>query len=107
MMNPTEKRRAMANAVERLQREGSEIIGFRSSGVGIPVITIEMPPTWLLPKAVPMRERINGKTEEISVARLSGCVVRWLNRELPEAYQITENLNPFAPELIAQWPANL
>ncbi|MEK2041096.1 hypothetical protein WOB69_01025 [Vibrio parahaemolyticus] len=106
MMTHAEKRRALCNAVERLHREGSEIVGFAMKGLAMPVITIEMPPTWLLPKAIPMRERVNGKMEEISVARLSGCVVRWISNGLPEAYQITQNLNPYAPELIAQWPAN-
>lgn len=107
MMTQTEKRRAMANAVERLQREGSEVIGFASKSIGIPVIDIDMPPTWLLPKAVPIRECVNGKVELLCVARLSGCVVRWTNRELPEVICTTQYLNPYAPELIAQWPANL
>ncbi|EGQ8813883.1 hypothetical protein GKA59_25755 [Vibrio parahaemolyticus] len=53
-----------------------------------------------------MRERVNGQMEDICVARLSGCIVRWLSNGLPEAYQITQNLNPYAPELIAQRPAN-
>ncbi|MBE4070202.1 hypothetical protein [Vibrio parahaemolyticus] len=106
MLNQSEKRRALNNAIERLNREGSEIIGFAMKGLAIPVITIEMPPTWLLHKAIPMRERVNGQMEDICVARLSGCIVRWLSNGLPEAYQITQNLNPYAPELIAQWPAN-
>ncbi|EOG1474721.1 hypothetical protein HJ122_23275 [Vibrio parahaemolyticus] len=106
MLNETEKRRALKNAMERLHREGSEVVGFAMKGLAMPVITIEMPPTWLLPKAVPMRERINGQMVDISVARLSGCVVRWFSNGLPEAYQITQYLNPYAPELIAQWPAN-
>jgi len=106
MMTETEKRRGLKNAIERLQREGSEIVNVSRKGLGIPVITIEMPPTWLLPKAIPMSERINGQMENIAVARLSGCVVRWLSNGLPEAYQITQYLNPYAPEHIAQWPTN-
>lgn len=107
MLNETEKRRALNNAIERLLRERSEIIGFAIKGLAMPVITIELPPTWLLPKAIPMRERVNGKIVEICIARLSGCLVRWESNGLPEAYQITQNLNPYAPELIAQWPNNL
>lgn len=107
MMTPTEKRRAFNNAIERLRREGSEIVSTSRQGLGIPVITIEMPPTWLLPKAIPMRQRINGQMQEIAVARLSGCVVRWVTNQLPQAYQITQHLNQYAPESIAHWPANL
>ncbi len=107
MMNSSEKRRAMANAIEQLSREGIDVISFSSLNIAIPVLTVEVPPTWLLPRAVPIRERVNGVIEEIAVARLSGCIIRWMTKTLPEAYQITQNLNPYAPEHIAQWPVNL
>lgn len=107
MMTPTEKRRAFNNAIERLRREGSVIVSCKRKGLAVPVFTIEMPPTWLLPKAIPMRQRINGQMQEIAVARLSGCVVRWVTNQLPQAYQITQHLNQYAPESIAHWPANL
>ncbi|MCG6212775.1 hypothetical protein K6U56_12480 [Vibrio furnissii] len=91
MMNPTERRRALNNALERLEREGTNVLA--CSLCRLPVITIEFPPIWLLTKSFELRERVNGELITVHVARLSGCLVRWTDRDLPQAFQIvTEQL---------------
>ena len=45
MMHLNEKRRAVANALSRLETAGSLIVNV-STGIAIPVITIEFPPVW-------------------------------------------------------------
>ncbi len=106
IMNPTQKRHALANACEQLERERVGILSI-SSEQQRHVITVDCPPTWLLKKAFTVTECIKGEKQEISLARLSGCIIRWVTRNQPTAYQLTQNLNPYAPELIAQWPQNL
>ncbi|MCE7638356.1 hypothetical protein LZT07_13605 [Vibrio fluvialis] len=86
MMNPTERRRAMNNAVERLNREGTNVLG--CSVERCPVITIEFPPLWLLTKSFEIRERINGELTTVHIAKLSGCLVRWTDKDLPHSFQI-------------------
>lgn len=107
MMNPTERRRALNNAIEQLMREGSVIVSRSRVTTAMPVITIELPPIWMMLKSSPMVERINGMRVESQVYKFCGCLVRWVTREMPETYQLTQNLNPYSPEQIAQWPVNL
>ncbi|EMK5463028.1 hypothetical protein V9G51_002001 [Vibrio cholerae] len=107
MMKVNEKRRAIANALEQLRREGSAILNIANHTVSAPVITVDVPPTWLLKGSVPIRECVKGIQRDMSVNRLNGCLVYWASDELPEVYQITQNLNPYAPEMIAHWPVNL
>lgn len=106
MMHVNEKRRAVRNAIERLEREGAEVIGWNIK-LGIPTITIEMPPVSLMTKSHTVTERKAGARVTSHVAKLSGCLVRWYDSELPEAFFITQHLNPYAPELIASWPNHL
>ena len=106
MNNPTEKRRGLKNAIERLKAEGVRI-ELVSANSHTPLITVEFPPIWLMSNATKLRERINGTDMTTYIAKLSGCLVRWIEDDLPESYRIAQHLNPYAPESIAQWPANL
>ena len=107
MMHLNEKRRAVANALSRLETAGSLIVNV-STGIAMPVITIEFPPVWLVSKSNEVREQA-GKTLKVShIAKLSGCLVRWVESETDNinAKYMTQYLNPYAPELIAVQPKN-
>ena len=95
MMNEAEKRRATNNAIERLQIAGSQIksVSHKSS---TPLITVEFPPEWLITKSKEIRERINGQRIVSCVARLSGCLVRWVPTDNP----VPPSLNQHSPEMI-------
>lgn len=107
MMHLNEKRRAVANALSRLEAAGSLIVNV-STGIAIPVITIEFPPVWLVNKSNEVRELTCQKFQVSHIAKLSGCLVRWVESETNSinAKYMTQYLNPYAPELIAMHPKN-
>ncbi len=102
IMTPTQKRHSLANACEQLEREKVNILS-HSSSQQRHVITIDCPPTWMAMKAITVTENINGEQVLVSLARLSGCIIRWDTRSQPITYQLAQNLNPYSPEITAQW----
>ncbi len=107
MMYENERRRAISNAASRLYADGCELV-HAAVLMPIPVITIKFPTVMMEKTATAVRERKDGKEQTSYITKLSGCIVKWTEEETQEqAAQLTENLNPYSPELIAHWPANL
>ncbi|KFE96062.1 hypothetical protein [Vibrio parahaemolyticus] len=103
-MNMNIKRRALANATEQLINAGASVISFRAD-LATPVMNIECPPVWLVAKSQAVTERIGGKRITSGVARVSGCVVRWIERAEDEP-SLAADFNQYSPGLIALWPKN-
>lgn len=80
-MKANEKRRAVQNAVEILEREGA-VIERCNTFLPTPVITISCAPARLERHAVKMTEKNQEGDIQTFIGRQSGCIVRWFAREL-------------------------
>lgn len=75
-MKANEKRRAVQNAVEILEREGAVIERCHTT-LPTPVITISCAPLRLERHAIRMTESRDGVDIITLIARQSGCIIRW------------------------------
>ncbi|HGO5302415.1 TPA: hypothetical protein ACK21Z_003188 [Vibrio harveyi] len=105
MQTKLEKQSQYLSAVGRLKLQGCVIVS-TFYDLAIPIIEVENPSQSLKKKAIHVTEKLNGVTTKICVARMNGCVVRWLDDGLPSAAQLSKELNQYSPELLNSWPKN-
>lgn len=98
-----QKQALSLTAVGRLNNAGCTVLSSILDHA-MPVIYIEQPSAKLRAKAAHITEVQHGVVNKICVAIFGGCIVRWVDDELPMTAQLCHHLNPYSPELINSWP---
>ncbi|TVP12504.1 hypothetical protein [Shewanella sp. MSW] len=113
MKTKQQKQALSLTAVGRLQMSGCTVVAINDNQP-TPVIDIEKPKfdmrnkttLKLRSKATRITQVHRGVDSKICVAQFNGCLVRWVDDELPLIAEICQTLNPYSPELISVWPRN-
>lgn len=107
MMYANERRRAVKNAIALLEQKGCKLVE-ASVSLPIPVLTIDYPTIQMVKTGQLLNERKQGEFRKSYMTKLSGCIVRWYeDDDQKQLAELAQNLNPYAPELIALTPKNL